>query len=396
MNPVRLTCAALLLVAPLLAQTPAPAARLHIPAGTWSVRDLLTQAEQALRTPIVAEPAELALGSATAVRLQNDLVLDPEHGREAIAALLATRGLLLTRDAAGRTEVKAAPRGKPDWLRERAVPTTVAELLEHPFRNGVVRVELATTASADMLTNLLRVAAATGNPTPTCEAAGKGIACTGTSEAVRLAVTQLAAIDPQFAAVLQPPPPVSIVGNAKLRAVELTAGEHPITDLVDLLAANVGINVVLAPAVAAATKTVVVEKPLQLGLQNGPIALTTLLWQQRVLFLELDVRHGLYEVVLVDDPRQVPAVGRASRRTVDEALAAADCVMFVAVPFAARHLDNAQIMAHLRAAMGNANPKDGGFLSALGTENGVLITGLSPQVAALLRELQTADQPRRG
>ena len=303
MKLARYTCAALWLVAPLLTQAPAAGARLHIPAGQWSVRDLLTHAEQALRTPIAADASELALGSAEPVGLQFDLILDPERGYEALAALLSTRGLLLSRDGEGNTEVRATPRGNPDWVSERAVSTTLADLLDHPNRHGTVRVALPTTTKADMLINLLRPAAATGGATPTCEQAENSIVCTGTAAAVLLAVNQVAVFDPVFAGALPQQAPISIVSAAKGGPVELPAGEHRVPTLVALLAKNAGVNIVMSPAVAKLTSPVTVAKAETLDFATGANRLTTLLWDHRVLFLELDVRHWLYEVVLVDNLR---------------------------------------------------------------------------------------------
>lgn len=397
MNLALPTCAALLLVAPLLTQAPAAPTRLHIPAGQWSVRDLLTHAEQALRTPIAADATELALASAEPVGLQFDLTLDPERGYEALAALLSTRGLLLSKDDKGNTEVRATPRGNPDWVSERAVPTTLADLLDHPHRHSTVRVTLQTTSKPDMLINMLRMAAATGSATPTCEQAENGIVCTGTAAAALLAVTQLAVFDPLFASSLPQRTPISIVSTAKGGPVELTAGEHGVPELVALLAKNQGINIVMSPAVAKLTNPVPVAKAEALDFATGANRLTTLLWQHHVLFLELDVRHGLYEVVLVDNPRQAPGVVRASQRTVEAALAAADCAMYISVPFTAKNLDAGQLMEHVRTAMRAADPRAVSLISIWSTENGVWITGLSPQVAGLLRKLQAADlaQARR-
>lgn len=396
MNALRHTCAALLLVAPLFAQAPATNQKLHIPAGDWTVRDLVTHAEQALRTPITADASELARATAEHIRLQFPLALDPEHGQEALAALLSSRGLLLTRGAGGRTEVRATPKGHPEWLRDSAAPSTVQELLDHPFRHGVVRTELRTSVAVPMLTNMLRVSAAGGAAVPICEAAEHGITCIGTSDAVRHAITQVAAMDPQFAATLQPTGPISIVNAAKGGPVELLAGEHPIADLVDLLARNGGINIVQSPAVAAITAQATVQEKQQLDWQHGPNTLTTLLWQHHVLLLELDVRHGLYEAVLVANPTQQPAVSRASQRTVEEALAAAGCVAFITVHFEARSLDSTQLMNTVRQAMRGVAQNSGGSMTAIATPSGLQITGLSPRVAELLTTLQAADQPRRG
>jgi hypothetical protein len=395
MNLVRSSCAALLLVAPLFAQTPA-APKLHIPAGDWTVRDLLTHTEQALRTPIAADAAELAQATAERIRLQFPLALDPAHGQEALAALLSTRGLLLARGEGGRPEVRATPKGKPDWLRERAVASPVQDLLDHPFRHGVVRTELRTSVDVPMLNNMLRISAAGGAATPICEAAKEGIVCIGTSDAVRHAIAQVAAMDPQFATTLQPAGPVSIVSTAKGVPVELPAGEHRIADVVDLLARCSGFNIVLSPALAASAAKIKVAKAQQFDWQRGPNGLTTLLWQHHVLLLELDVRHGLYEVVLVDNPKQAPAVTRAAARTVEQALAAADCVLYIGVRFKAQHLDSTQLMNHVRLTMQAAAQESSVFTTVLAMPDGLLITGLSPVVAELLQKLQAADQPRRG
>ena len=395
MSTLRLTCAALLLVAPLFAQAPATPT-LHIPAGDWTVRDLLTQAEQALRTPITADATELAQATAERIRLQFPLALDPAHGQEAIAALLSARGLLLTRGANGAPEVRATPKGKPEWLREHAVPCTLQELLDYPFRHGVVRTELRTSVQAQMLTEMLRMSAASGAATPSCEAVRDGIACTGTSDAVRHAITQVAALDPQFAAALPQASHVSIVGGKKGDAVALPAGDHPLVDVVDVLAKNGGFNIVLSPTLAASAAKLTTAKAQQFDWQHGPGALTTLLWQHRVLLLELDVRHGLYEAVLVENQRQAPPMTRASTRTVDEAIAAADCTMFIAVQWKAKHLGIDKRMELVRAAMGGGDPSGIGMFTACGTPDGLLLSGLSPQIAKLLKALQAADQPSGG
>ena len=395
MNCLRQTCAALLLASPLFAQNSAAPARLHIPAGTWSVRDLLTHAEQALRTPILADANELALADAAPVRLQVELTLDPELGREALSALLGTRGVLLTRSEGGQIEARATPRGTPEWLLERAVPTKLLSLLEHPHRDSVVRVELQTTQPIGVLTSLLGFTAATGGATPICTPIAGGIACTGTSDAVLGAVTQLAAVDPQFAAMLKPLPPMSILGSARSVTVELKAGAHPLPELVDLLAKSSGINVVMSPAVAACATKVEMEKARSLDFRTGADTLTTLLWANQVLLLELDVRHGLYEAVLVENQRQMPALVRASRRTVEEALEATNCVMYVAVPWQPEHLDADASMVIVRNAVKSAAPGIGTLL-VLGVPDGLLLAGLSPQVAALLRELRAADKAQRG
>lgn len=395
MNTIRSTCAALLLVAPLFAQAPAKP-MLHLPAGDWTVRDLLTHAEQALRTPIAADAAELAQATGERIRLQFPMRLHPEHGQEAIAALLSARGLLLTRGADGQPEVRATPKGRPQWLRERAVPCSVQELLDHPFRHGVVRTELRTSVQAPMLTEMLRMSAASGAATPLCEAMADGIVCTGTSDAVRLAITQVAALDPQVAATLQPADPVSIVSMAKGKAVELPAGEHRLTDLVDLMAKNAGINIGMSPALAASTTKAMVATAQQLDWQHGANVLTKLLWQHRVLFLELDVRHGLYEAVLVENPRQAPPMTRASTRTVDEAIAAADITMYVSVQWKAKHLGIDKRMELVREAMRGGDANGIGMFTACGTPDGLLLSGMSPQIAQLLTSLQAADQPTGG
>ena len=395
MNLLLPTCAPLLLLAAAFAQAPAARPQLHIPAGDWSVRDLLTQAEQALRTPIVADDEELAQASAPRVQLQFPLALDPEHGRDALAALLTTRGLLLTRDPKGRTEVKAVPRGRADWLAERAVPTTVQALLDHPHRDSIVKVPLQTATPMEVVRNLLRMTAPRSGPAPTLEAHDGGILCTGTSDAVRHAVLQLAAMDPAFAATLAPNAASDLVYATKGGAVELAAGEYLLADLVQLLGRQSGVNIVLSPAVQEQTAKVRVAGAQHLDARTGANVLTTLLWQERVLVLDLDVRHGLYEAVLVADPRQMPAPARASTRTVEEALAAADGVAYIAVKFTAQHLDPTQLMGIVRETMQAAPPGQMGTIVST-VPDGLWITGLSPTVAPLLAKLRAADEARRG
>lgn len=395
MNFLLPSCAPLLLLAAAFAQAPAARPQLHIPAGDWSVRDLLTHAEQALRTPIVADDEELALASAPRIRLQFPLALDPTHGRDALAALLTTRGLLLTRDPMGRTEVKAVPRACADWLTERAAPTTVQALLDHPHRDSVVQVPLRTATPLEVVQSLLRMSAARSGPAPTLAKHEGGILCTGTSEAVRHTVLQLAAMDPAFAATLDQRSSVDIVNTAKGGTVELPAGEHSLADVLDLLARNGGVNIVRSPAVQAQTTKVKVGKPQSLDARTGANVLTTLLWQERVLVLDLDVRHGLYEAVLVDDPRQMPAPARASARTVDEALAAADSVAYIAVKFTVQHLDATHLMGIVRETMQAAPAGQMGTIVST-VPDGLWITGLTPTVAPLLAKLRAADEARRG
>ena len=392
MNPTSLLAATLLVAALSAQDVPADGS---IPAGAWTVRELLARAEQALDLEITADPQQLAAATTEPLRLQYPVKLDAGSGREAVAALLSTRGLLLVDDNRGDLTVKATPNGAPGWLREVAVDCTVRELLDFPHRHAVVRVELDSTVPAELLHTQLRTATVVTSDVgvPIVEPGRGGMVLTGPAAAVRHAVAIGATMDPGIASEFTAPePPIAILSSARGGTVELAAGTHSLRHLVDLLAKNAGIVIVASPALAASTATVVVTGPQQLAWERGSATLLQLLWQQRVQLLELDVRHGLYEAVLVPNSRQAPGMARASRRTTDLVPGLRDMPLYIGVPFRAPHLDATTLRTRAELAL-RARDLDATLLAACSTPDGLWITGLATAVADLLDDLQPAEQP---
>jgi hypothetical protein len=373
--------------APPSAPPAAKTATFHLPAGTYSVAELLQQAGQALRKPIAA-PAKLP-ADAVPLHLQCDLALPQQSWEDVLSALLASRGLVLVRDAAGTGhEVLPAPAGVEDWVSQRAVVMTPRELVERSAFAGTVSV-LAASATPDAQLILLlrphfaRTGAGAG-PVITFHPADGGVRFVGMAGPVRSALRTIAPAAPDLAATLPsaaPPWPRPAEGVTH----GLEAGRHGVAHVIDRLAAALGRNVVLAPAVAADTAPLEVAATIEGDGLRFEEQLTALLWTRRVVVLQVSAEHRLGEAVLVE-PGTWPDPTRVHELRPEELLARPELVAWVTtVPDvgALSSADVTAVMRHAAAIVGGANSMTLGA-----TRSGYRASGLSTEVVGVLQRLE--------
>jgi hypothetical protein len=361
------------------AQEPAaPAATLHVPAGNHGVEELLQLVAQAVRRPIqVGEGA--AVAGAANLRLQRELVLAGGDWESGLAALLATRQLVLTFDPEGkRYEVMAPPAKMVDWLRARAVPVPVERLASLADLQGPVRVVVPTKVAPAMLQGMLRpYLAGRASRAIACEAEADGIRIVGLAPTVRLALRVLIGFDATLAKVLPqaqaPPWPRAAAGSHRL-----DAGTYTPVQLVDRLATQLGRNIVVAPAVDALTTEVKLDEAFQGDDLAFEAKVSALLWESRTLVTGLLPKHGLFEAIHLADVRQLPS-DRASPMSAAEVLARPELTALVVVLLPTAPLPPTEAVNRIRPLI-----KGSITAGALGGE-ALVLQGLSCELVPLLR-----------
>ena len=329
----------------------APAAKFHLPAGTHSVPQLLEMVSQAVRCPVALDP-DVAAAELEPLQLQRDLALSSNDWEDGLSALLEARGLVVTFDAANRRhEVMAIPTQRTDWLLDRARPMTLAEFATRPGVRGPVRVTMQPAQSPELLINLLRPYLMMRPVAIASEVQGKDLVLTSLAPNVRFALGVFVGLDSTLAscwpAGTPPAWPRAAAGDHTL-----AAGSYTIGELLDALALRLGRNILYSAAVAAPDSKIQVAEPIRGDSLAFEAMLSSLLWQSRVLVLELAPHLDLYEAVQVTDPRRLP-LHRAHTISAPELLARPDLVALVRVPYA---LDEESIPAALikvRALMAN-------------------------------------------
>jgi hypothetical protein len=368
-----------------------PTAKFHLPAGTHSVPQLLELASQAVRSPVgLGHDVEAA--ALEPLRLQRDLVLSSADWEEGLSALLETRGLVVTFDAANRRhEVMVIPTQMTDWLRERARTMTLAELAASPGARGPVQLTLQPAHSPELLGNMLRPYLVQRPVAITSEVEGQTLVLTSLAPNLRFALGVFIGLDATLAAswpAATPPAwPRAATGDHTL-----AAGSYTIGELVDALAHRLGRNIPCSAAVTALDQKIKVDEPIRGDSLVFEARLSSLLWQHRVLVLELAPHLDLHEAVHVAEPRRLP-LHRAQSISAPELLARPDLVALVRVPYAIDQGSIPAAMAKIRAIMGK-----GAVTSVtVGTsEVGMMFEGLSVHVALMLQEVasvpKTADK----
>jgi hypothetical protein len=387
------TLAPWLVSASLLAQAPSPKApTFHLPAGDYSVAQLLLQAEQAVRSPIHVDSRDVA--EVVPLRLQSALALPAEAWVDVLSALLATRGFVLVHDAANRRhEVLPTPVGTPPWLRERARSITLAELATRRALTGPVRVELKTATDPVMLTTVLRPHLhGSGRGVLIDRADGGGVEIIGLADTVRFAVEQASAIDPACAAELPVAAPLPWPRAAHAGRHEVPAGTYGVAAIVDHLAHATGRNIVLSPELAApggnTPNAFVLAAPIAGDAFACEDQLTALLWREKLLVVEVARDHGLYEIVRTGR-RDLPPSTRCQAVHTDELLARPDWIGWVTIRVTAGDRSKEDLMLELRTAMAAFQDR-GGSVSASTTHDGLVVNGVADAVGAFLRRLQPA------
>lgn len=382
----QITLGTVLLTTVLIAQDEPSRRRVDLPAGDWPVAQLIAAAAEALGCSATAIPDLREHGGP--IHLPLPLTLDAATGSEALAALLHTRQLLLARDAHGGLVVHAGRPATFDWLAIAPVYVSWDSLFDHPFAAPLVTVELPRFATPRALAAVLAGKHPASGPLRVAEVDGIPFA-TGIPTAVIDVLCLLDAMDPDFATPPQPQPRI-VVSRSRPTAVQLPAGDHLVATVLDAFAAVAGVNVVMEPRLEAAAPVVHLDEPLHLrSWEVGP--LSQLLWRHRVMILNLDVGHALYEAVLVDSPEHAPPRHRASRRSVDALLELDGYITFATTHFEPNRIDMAEVWSCLHIQQRAATAQDLGIHAAQ-TASGVQLTGTTPELTRLLRTLTAAEQ----
>lgn len=361
----------------------------HLPAGDYTVPQLIAQAEQAVRGRIATEHVDLT--APAPLHLQQDLALSAQDWEDTLSALLSTRDLVLTFDAEQkRHEVLPTPKGKDPVLKARAAALSLAQFATRPGMTGPVRVVLPTKTDAVMLDQFVALPLFKSGRGVFVESDAGGVAVTGLAETVRLAMRHAAMLDPTLADTSTSPAP------AWPRAVPvetntLAAGDHAVREVVDILAKAISVNLVLSPEVAQMTDSVAVAKPITGDAIAFENAVTALLWEQRhLLVLPLGARADLLEVVHLGD-REFPATTRARPMSAAELAARPGLVAWVSTSFVPQHLrgnDLATAMREAVRALGVATTS----LLVNTTHDGLVFTGLSTECAAAIATVRDRDE----
>lgn len=360
----------------------AKAATFHLPAGDYTIQQLLEQAGQALRRPIALPDALPA--DAGPLRLQCDLALPQQAWEEVLGALLSTRGLVLVRDAAGTGhEALPAPAGMADWIVERATEMTPHELLERRGYLGPVRTVLRTTTPAHQLINVMRPFFAGMPRSFTSEAVDGGLRFVGLARSVRFAIEHVAPHAPDLAVTLpsgaRPWPRPAAPGTHRL-----DAGSYTAEQLLERLARAQGRNLVASAEVAADATPIEVATAFEGDELRLEERVTALLWTKRVIVLDASTDHRIGEALRFEPPAW-PHPTRAQRVQPDELLARPELVASIATVPAVGNLSQDDVIKAYRGA----RPAPGADSMAISVyANGYLIAGLAPQVTKVLQAIE--------
>jgi hypothetical protein len=388
--------AVLLLAAALASQTPQPAPpaattapkepTFHLPAGTYSVAELLQQAGQAIGRPIAAppQPAEMPL------RLQHALALPRQAWEDVLGALLATRGLALVRTAeGGGHEVLPAPTGMEDWVSARAVSMTPQQVFERSAFAGPVDVLAATTTPTAMLLNVLRPHFPPAGAGPRAPIAFKpvegGLRLIGMAATVRSALQTIASQAPDLAAALPlaPPPWPRAAPRGTHR---LEQGSHLVADVLDRLAAATGRNVVESEPLVGVKVGFSVPATIEGDALQFEERVTALLWAQlRIVVVCISDEQRLDLAVRLLAPGKWPDPASVREVRAAELLARPELVAWVATVPDLGALTQRDVFTVFRGAAGLA---PGSSLTLTTMPGGCRICGLSTDVARLLKELE--------
>ncbi|MFY9341188.1 MAG: hypothetical protein WAT39_01780 [Planctomycetota bacterium] len=313
------------------APSPRPRATVHLPAGDYSIAELISQAEQASRCRITL-PAGFAAASGR-LHLQTAVALDAEGWQVVVGTILWSRGLVLARKATANTyEILPTPADQAAWIADLAEDTSLTALYSrHPY--GPVTVTLPIREAIAGTRSL--VSAAFFGRARQCEVGGVpgAITLTGLGRDVRLALEGLAKVLPNL---LPPQPPPAVWPRPGGEPLELRQGSYTARNLVDLLASALQRNVLAgtdseflaAPIEVAATQRV---DPLRLE-----EVVTRLLWEAGILIVELTPQRDLFQAILVRQGQQAGgdallAAPVATPMTAREVLARRTLVAFAVV-----------------------------------------------------------------
>ena len=378
--------APLLLLSSLVAQTPTPKVpTFHLPAGEYPVLQLLQQAELAVRAPIRSKDAG-DLTTAAPIRLQCDLALPEQAWEDVLGALLATRDLVLVRDAESKGhEVLAVPNGPTDWVQERALPMSLQQLFERPAYAGPVRLVVVSTTSSNLMTNMLRPYFALSKEAFSLVAVDGGLQLVGLADTVRFATATIASVAPDVASALpaRATPPWPRVASTTVHRLE--PGAHTTVQIVDRLAKALRRNIVVAPAIATAATPIAVAEAIEGNDDSFEDQLTSLLWTAHVLVLQVSGPHGLYQAVRAE-PRSWPTSSRAQELSAAELMARPALVAWVTSTPAPGSLSQPEMLGVVRAAMGAGAPSS--LTAGTTNDGGMRLTGLSTDVAKVLLGLE--------
>jgi hypothetical protein len=382
MHLLPLGVSSLLLMVTALAQAKpaAPAMRFHLPAGTHAVEQLLALVAQAVRSPVVTG-AGVSIAELEPLRLQCDLSLSAADWEDGLSALLETRGLVVTFDAANRRhEVMAIPAKMANWLHERAQPMTLEQLAARPGVRGPVRVVVPTKQPADRLVHLLRPFLARRPVALASRVEGDTLVLTSLAANVRFAMGVFVGFDPSLANVwptgMPLPWPRAGVGDHRL-----AAGDYTIGELVDALAQRLGRNILMLAAVAESATKIHVAEPITGDSLVFEAKLTALLWQSQVLVLELSAQLGLHEAVHVADAHNLPA-HRSQPMSSRELLARPELVALVRVHC---ELDQKSVQAAMTRIRALWAQGAGASVTVGAAEGGLMCEGLSVQLLPMLQ-----------
>jgi hypothetical protein len=362
----------------------AKAATFHLPAGDYTIQQLLEQAGQALRQPI-ALPEELPAGAGP-LRLQCDLALPQQAWEEVLGALLSTRKLVLVRNAAGTGhEALPAPDGMAEWMVQRATDMTPRELLDRRGHLGPVRTVLRTTTPASQLTNMMRPLFAGMPRSFTFEAVDGGVRFVGLARQVRFAIELVTPHAPDLAAALPSParpwPRPAVPGTHRLDAGSYTAAQ-----LLERLARAQNRNLVASAEVAADATPIEVAAAFEGDELRLEERVTALLWTARVLVLDASVDHRIGEALRFEPPSW-PHPTRAQRVQPAELLARPELVALVSTVPSVGSLSQDDVIKAYRGARPAAPGFDSLAISVYA--DGYLLAGLAHQVTAVLQAIET-------
>ncbi len=394
--PSVLALASALSLSPSPAQQKPPAPTFHVPAGEHTLAHLIDQAQNALRVPIACSRDTLDAAVEPSVHLQAGLRLDATGWEDVLSALLFARGLVLTRspDRKG-IEVLPVGDGRGAWIAERAETVTLAELLARPARCRPVRVTVPFAAGLVVATTMLRpMMAMKDAPMLDLAEAEGGCTLTGLNGEVLQCLRSLAPADPELQKALAPAAPPAWPRPLPASRHRLPAGTFSARELVDLLARELGRNILLrALDLELAGKPVKVETERELDALAFEDAVTALLWQQDVLVTAVSAEHGLYEALPVAGERIALAAPRALPMHAAEVVARPGLVAMVSVPLQPAHLDQAAALAVLRPRLMQAPEGLPRELSTtiVGFEKGFLCQGLISRLAPAVTDLLAAD-----